>query len=145
MNTEEILFFETDNSCAYCGIRQRENLSKHHIDEDNKNNVYDNQIVLCHNCHHRITNKKGISPKKIKEIKKVLIHKTLTQYGINALKIAYKKGVIIASPFILYHLVDMGYLKQTDIHAWTDEVDYLATFKLTNKGRKLYQDWFLKR
>jgi len=145
MTTEEILFLETDNSCAYCGIRKRENLTRHHIDGRDNNNSYDNQIVLCHCCHHRVHNNKGITQKEIKKIKKILIYKTLTQYGVNALKIGFRKnGKIIATPFLLCHLVDMGYMKQTDVHMWTGEVDILAVFELTDEGKELYRNWLIR-
>jgi len=142
MEIEEILFLETDNSCAYCGVTQKDNLSIHHIDGNRSNKAYDNQIVLCHNCHHRVTNRKGIYKKDIIGIKKILIQKTLTQYGVNAIKIAYrKKGRMVAIPFLLYHLVDMGYFKQLASEMWQDEIVILANFELTKDGKKLYQKW----
>ena len=145
MKIEEILFLETENSCAYCRDNQRDNLSIHHIDGNRTNKDYDNQIVLCHNCHHRVTNRKGIYKRDIINIKKILIYKTLTQYGVNALKIAYrKKGRIVAIPFLLYHLVDMGYFKQTETQLWQDDVDILANFELTEEGERLFCRWFLK-
>jgi 5-methylcytosine-specific restriction endonuclease McrA len=70
MTIEEILFLETDDSCAYCGLHQKENLSIHHVDGDKTNNEYENLIVLCHCCHHRVTNNKGISKEDIKKRKK---------------------------------------------------------------------------
>jgi hypothetical protein len=53
MRLEDRLYGEANDSCANCGVRDRQNLSLHHIDDDPSNNVYDNQIVLCHNCHTR--------------------------------------------------------------------------------------------
>lgn len=46
-------YFETDDSCAICGIRGYDNLTLHHIDgkknvDGESNNDYDNLIVLCH-------------------------------------------------------------------------------------------------
>ena len=94
MRTNEILFLETDYSCALCGERQKENLTKHHIDGDKANNSYDNQIVICWNCHQRHNQKKGISINDIKERKKILIQKTLTQYGVNVLHGICKDHII---------------------------------------------------
>lgn len=147
MSTKEILFLETSYSCAYCGIRQIENLTIHHIDGNPQNNKYDNQIVLCHNCHHRCENKKGISLKNIKEKKKILIYKTLTQYGVNALKMAYRNDFgIIALPFLLYHLVDMGYMtKQEEQMGYGDGNKYTEVtvrFEITSEGKALYEKWF---
>jgi len=145
MTIKEILFLETGDSCAFCREPEKENLTIHHIDRNKENNAYDNQIVLCYNCHQRHHEKNTITLKDIKEKKKLLIINTLTQYGVNALKIAYrKKGSIVAIPFLMYHLVDMGYFKQTGLEMWQDDIDILAKFELTEDGRKLFRRWFLK-
>ena len=49
MKISNIMYFETDDSCAMCGARGIDNLSEHHIDGNRLNNEYDNLIVLCHN------------------------------------------------------------------------------------------------
>jgi len=145
MTIEERLFLEVGDSCAFCREPEKESLTIHHIDGDKKNNAYDNQIVLCYNCHQRHNQKKAITLEDIKRKKKLLIINTLTQYGVNALKIAYrKKGRIVATPFLLYHLVDMGYFKQTEVEMWQDEVEMFASFELTMDGKKLFRRWFLK-
>jgi len=106
MTIEEILYLETDYSCAWCGNCLKENLTIHHIDGDRENNRYDNKIIMCHNCHNRFHNSKGISIEDIKERKKILIVKILTQYGTSALKISCRnKFGVCAIPFLLYHLV----------------------------------------
>lgn len=145
MTIEETLFLETDDSCAFCREPEKENLTIHHIDRNKDNNAYDNQIVICYNCHQRHHQKKTITLEDIKKKKKLLIVKTLTQYGVNALKIAYrKKGIIVATPFLMYHLVDMGYFKETGLQMWSDDVDMLARFELAQDGKKLLRRWFLK-
>lgn len=144
MRIKEILYLETDNSCAYCGIKQNANLTIHHLDGNRSNNAYDNQIVLCHNCHHRLNENKGISEGDIRERKKNLIRKTITQYGVNALKIAYRKeGKVIAIPFLLYHLVEMGYFTQKDSMMLSDGILALSYFEITKKGKELYQKWLM--
>jgi 5-methylcytosine-specific restriction endonuclease McrA len=82
------LYGETDDACGICGTRGPDRLTVHHIDGNRSNNVYENMIVLCHNCHHQYEQGKGLSLDKIVERKRHLIVKTLTQYGLNALKIA---------------------------------------------------------
>ncbi len=146
MTTEERLFLETDDSCAFCREPEKENLTIHHIDGNKDNSAYDNQIVLCHNCHQRYHQKKTITLEDIKEKKKLLIIRTLTQYGVNALKIAYrKKGRIVAAPFLLYHLVDMGFFKEKEYQMSDDDIDILVNFEMTEEGRKLYKRWFLNK
>ena len=142
MKTLELIFLETDDSCAYCGFKHRENLTKHHIDRNPNNNNYDNLIVLCHNCHHRLTNNKGIAQKDIFKRKKNLISKTLTQYGVNAIKLACRKNIIIpAIPFLVCHLIEMGYMKYIEPIMYDADIDYLAKFELTPKGKILYDKW----
>jgi 5-methylcytosine-specific restriction endonuclease McrA len=76
---KEILFSETDGSCAYCGIKDYRVLTVHHlIQQEPKDESYDNKIVLCHNCHHLYNQRKGPSEDDLRSIKKRLIYKTLT-------------------------------------------------------------------
>ncbi|OGD20065.1 MAG: hypothetical protein A2W03_00090 [Candidatus Aminicenantes bacterium RBG_16_63_16] len=146
MTIKERVYLETDNSCANCGIKGKENLSIHHIDRDRTNNAYENLIVLCHNCHHRVTLEKNITQDQIAEIKKFLIYKTLTPFGINAVKLAYRKkhGEVVGMELILNHLVDMGYLKKI---GWAlkggikDESEELSVFEITDEGRLLHDRW----
>ena len=146
MTAKETLFREGENSCAYCGQRGIENLTIHHIDHDRENNEYDNLIILCHNCHHRYNENKGISKEDIFRLKCDLIVKTLTQYGINALKISYRNDFgVVAMPYILFHLLDLGYMsKEEEISSYGDGEKYVevqARFAITEKGKRLYEKW----
>jgi predicted transcriptional regulator len=143
VTTEEYLYFETDQSCALCGQQGIDNLTIHHIDRNRSNNEYDNQIVLCHNCHCRFHQNKGISHSDIENRKRLLIEKTITQYGINALKIAYRNNIgVLAMPFLLYHLVDFGFMtKEEDIIGYEEQEDAVSRFSLTPKGKSLYEKW----
>lgn len=143
MKTEDILFLESDNSCSRCGTKGRDKLSIHHLDGNRSNNDYDNQIVLCHNCHHRLNTNKGVSSEEIKNIKRLLIRKTLTQAGVNALKIANRKGFVIGSEFFLNHLVDMGFLKNAGYTLEQYGLDALTKFDITPEGRLLHDGWLL--
>ena len=49
------LYQEADNRCPFCGIEDVAVLEIHHIDEDPSNNETENLIVVCGNCHSRIT------------------------------------------------------------------------------------------
>ena len=51
MKLTDRLYTETDDSCGLCGLRGAQALTIHHIDSDAANDVYENTIVLCHNCH----------------------------------------------------------------------------------------------
>ena len=143
MRIKNYLFLETDDACGLCGERGIENLTIHHIDGNEQNNEYDNQIILCHNCHHRFHQKKGVTKIQIENRKRNLIQKTLTQYGVNALKIADRNNFgVIAMPFLLYHLVDMGFMsKEEDQMGYGAQKDATSRFAITDKGKSLYRKW----
>jgi len=151
MKIKDILYMETDDSCGLCGNKGKENLTIHHIDGNDSNNVYDNQIVLCRNCHCRFHEKKSITENDIIERKKHLIEKTLTQPGVAAIKIAYRnKFGVSAIPFLVYHLVDMGYLVKEETIGWVIEdvgegkgkkVESNVLYKLTDEGKRIYETW----
>ena len=142
MKIDDYIFSETDDSCARCGQKELKNLTRHHIDENKKNNEYENLIVLCWNCHYRFHQKKEITETEIKSIKKRLIMKTLTQFGVNALKIAHRNKMgVAATSFLLLHLVEMGYLKQkSTLSSYYEEGKIVSDeilFMITPKGEKL--------
>jgi hypothetical protein len=144
MKASDLIYFETDDSCGICGARGFDNLSEHHIDSDRSNNEYDNLIVLCHNCHHKHHNDKGLSRDKIEYRKRHLIQKTITTYGLNAMKIAKRNNFgVIAMPFLLYHLVDLGYMiKEEEQMSYGDQDDATARFAITKKGKDILTKWF---
>jgi len=145
MKQDNLLYLETDDSCAICGNRGIQILTKHHIDGNRSNNTYENLIILCHNCHHKITNKKGLTKSRIIDRKRHLIHKIITTYGLNALKIAKRnKFGVIAMPFLLYHLVDLGYMtKEEEQMGYGEQEDATARFAITKKGKNLVKKWFV--
>jgi len=143
VKVEDQLYREVDDSCATCGVRDRQVLTIHHIDGDHGNNAYDNQIVLCHNCHSRHHQNKGLSGEQIRDRKRHLIANTVTTYGLNALKIAERNGSgVIAMPFLLYHLVDLGFMTKEETQMEYDDIEATARFVVTNAGRTLLQNWF---
>jgi hypothetical protein len=145
MKTTDLIYLETDDSCAICGARGIDNLSEHHIDSNRSNNEYDNLIVLCHNCHHKIHNNKGLSRTKIEDRKRHLLQKTITTYGLNAMKIAKRNNFgVVAMPFLLYHLVDIGFMtKEEDQMGYGEQNDAAARFAITEKGKSILDKWFV--
>lgn len=144
MDMHDRLFVETDDSCAICGFRGISVLTEHHIDSDRSNNTYDNLIVLCHNCHHSFHKSKGLTNDHIIERKRHLIQKTITTYGLSAMKIADRNNFgVIAMPFLLYHLVDMRYMtKEENQMGYGERQDATARFAITEEGRALLSKWF---
>ncbi|MFH2056078.1 MAG: HNH endonuclease signature motif containing protein [bacterium] len=49
------LYQEADNRCPFCGVADVAVLEIHHIDGDRSNNKIENLIVVCGNCHAKIT------------------------------------------------------------------------------------------
>lgn len=146
MKTDDRLYLEVDDSCALCGLRGIDLLTIHHIDGERRHNTYENQIVLCHNCHNRYHARRGISESQIRTRKRHLIEKSLTAYGLNALKIAARNKVGVAgTPFLLFHVVDLGYLKKEEtISSYGNragEVEMEARFSITPLGRTVLTDW----
>ena len=142
---EERLYAETDGGCAICGIRDQRVLTIHHIDHKNKkpDDSYDNLIVLCHNCHTSYHQGKGLKISEIKKIKKRLIQKTLTQFGINALKEAKRKESVSGAPFLLSHMLEMGYLRFHELLMGDPDRFDICIYVITKKGEDLLNKWKL--
>ena len=150
--TDELLFVETDGACACCGTRDTRTLTIHHIDQTSpKDENYDNKIVLCHNCHHCHHDGKGLTKKEMKEIKRRLIVKSLTQIGLNAMKQAYRQPHVVAMPFLVAHLLERGFLKYEEMLSATREDESsegswlveTASYTITSTGRALLKKWSL--
>jgi hypothetical protein len=149
-HVEDRLYIEAENGCAICGSKDNRSLTIHHIEHDLKepDNSYDNLIVMCHNCHTPYHQEKGITKNEIRKIKRRLIIKTLTPFGLNALKVANRKNLVVGSPFTLLHLVELGLLEKRDlISSYSNddgnEVDLEVEYQITEKGRALYEKWAL--
>lgn len=55
----EMAMREYDHQCSICGWCEDDDiLQVHHIDEDRQNNALNNLIVLCPNCHAKLTSHK---------------------------------------------------------------------------------------
>jgi len=151
--TDELLYQETDGACAYCGFKDSRVLTIHHLVQlTPKNEDYDNKLVLCHNCHQAYHENKGATAEELKAIKKRLIIKTLTRPGLNAMKEAYRRPVVVAMPFLVNHLIEFGYLTQGEMirGEWQPDdptkprfvID--AEYKITPDGEELLRKWNLK-
>ena len=105
---------------------------------------------LCHNCHHLYHQNKGPSKGDIVDIKRRLIQKTLTQQGVNPVKEGYRKGFVVAAPYFVNHLVELGLMKQTGVLSEMVTVEHEpgavldASYELTEAWRALAEKWSLK-
>lgn len=148
--TDELLYLETDASCANCGLRDNRTLTIHHLDQSKpRNEKYDNKILLCHNCHQCHHQGRGPTAKELRDIKRRLIVKILTRPGLNALKLAQRQGAVVAMPFLVNHLIELGYLKYKEtMSSWSSEAgteayDIDAAYEISSDGRDLLKKWQL--
>ena len=141
--TPDILFYETDNSCALCGTRGSNVLTVHHIDENSDNNTYDNLIVLCHSSYHNQHCDKPTFD-QIEARKRNLIHKTITTFGLSAMKIAKRNNFgVVAFPYMLYHLCELDYMKKEEAQMGYGKIDdATARFAITDHGVNIIEKWF---
>ena len=144
------IFEEAGYQCAFCGHRDGLNLTAHHIkrERDGGKATYNNLIALCFNCHHRADETGSIPEKDIRRLKRHLVHRRLTQAGVNALKIAYKNRFgVIAFPFAVQHLVDEKLLLYVETQmTYSDddgEAEATALYRITRKGEQLTEQWLL--
>ena len=143
MRRDDLLYGETDDACAMCGTRGQDNLTVHHIDSDPPRDEYDNMLVICYNCHMRHNQGRPPTRQEIEDRKRHLIAKTLTQYGVNALKIAARNSFgVVAMPFLLYHLVHLDLMSQEEVQmGYGEQEDVTARFAITDSGRRFVQRW----
>ena len=121
-------------------------MTVHHIDENSDNNTYDNLIVLCHNCHSSYHNQHCDEPTfdQIEARKRNLIHKTITTFGLSAMKIAKRNNFgVVAFPYMLYHLCELDYMKKEEAQMGYGKIDdATARFAITDRGVNIIEKWF---
>ncbi len=148
-STKELIYSETDGSCAYCGIKDYRVLTIHHIvQQEPKDESYDNKILLCYNCHTLHHQKNEPTKEDLITIKKRLIMKTLTPQGVNALKEASRNGRVVTTPYIVTHLVEMKLIEyvQDFVAMETSPGNMIimdTLFKITDEGNRFAAKWKL--
>ncbi len=149
-SVRNIVIDESGHQCSYCGQRDGMNLTLHHIvpEREGGKSIPNNLIALCFNCHHRVEDTKTISEKEIRRLKRYMVHRRLTQAGVNALKIAYHNPFgVIATPFSVQHLVEEKLLKHVETQmSYQDkdgETEATALYRITKKGKELVGIWVL--
>ena len=108
--------------------------------------MYDNLIVMCEQCHVQHNQGKEPDTAAIKERKRHLIRKTLTRYGVNALKMAARRRIgVVGFPYMLHHLVELRYLAEEEpqmgYSVGDDYLDVTVRFTITPSGKRLEADW----
>lgn len=73
INYRLLAFRNYPHECSVCGYHDDDDISLlevHHIDEDRENNKLENLIILCPNCHRKLTSQKYILVNRQEIIKK---------------------------------------------------------------------------
>jgi hypothetical protein len=93
----EELLFKSDHSCSICG-QSGKDVQLHHIDGDNSNNVIDNLIVLCLDCHSKVTGTAGLgrvyTPGEVKRYKRSWEKTVAQRRGISRPVVRHRKEVV---------------------------------------------------
>ncbi len=146
----DLVLKEAGFQCPYCGHRDGLNLTIHHIqrERDGGKTEYNNLIALCFNCHNRVDETRTIPDKDIRRLKRHLVQKSLTQPGVNALKVAHKdESGVVAHPFLVQHLVDANLLDyieyQMSYSTDEGETEVTALYRITAEGREIVKQWIL--
>ncbi|MFH2048724.1 MAG: HNH endonuclease [bacterium] len=149
-SVRSVVLNESGFQCAYCGQHDGMNLTLHHIipERDGGKTAPNNLIALCYNCHHRVEDTKTINVKDIRKLKRYLVHRRLTQAGVNALKIAYKNSFgVIATPFTVEHFLEENLLKHVETqmnYGGKDGItEATALYRITKKGKEMVELWIL--
>ncbi len=72
-DVEDEVLFRANHTCSICRIRDKD-VQIHHIDGDSEHNELDNLVVLCLDCHSKVTGRRGLGksfkPSEVKRFKR---------------------------------------------------------------------------
>ena len=84
-----------------------------------------------------------MSAEQVRDLKRHLLVKTVTTFGLNAMKMAARNGEgVIAMPFLLFHLVDLGYMLKEEVQMTYGNIEATSRFTITEEGRRVLRMWF---
>lgn len=87
--TESLLMFDNEHTCCICNEKGKD-VQIHHIDGNHNNNNVENLVVLCLDCHSKVTGNRGLG-KKFSELE-------VRQYKKNwEFRVKKKRGLILKS------------------------------------------------
>jgi hypothetical protein len=102
--TRKLLQKEVQSSCPICDYQEVAELEIHHIDENIQNNDVKNLIMLCPNCHSKVTSD-TIKKIEIIKLKESLQNKTNTKINstdIESLKRIFAHLIIYDLEYVLH-------------------------------------------
>ncbi len=133
------LYQETDNRCPFCGVADVAVLEIHHIDEDPSNNKVENLIVVCGNCHSKIT-RGEISPADVhaKKMELYWTHRTSPRQAEKSPSQSVSVNAVSVSDSIIANTVSFGRKRSPRMQYPVDSIG-------ADTIKKGYIDYLIKR
>lgn len=137
--TSKKLYQEADNHCPFCGVADVAVLEMHHIDENPSNNRIENLIVVCRNCHSKIT-RGEISPADVhaKKMELFWTHKTSHRRAEKSPRQSVSVNAASVSDSIIANTVTFGRKRPPRMQYPVDSIG-------ADTIKKGYIDYLIKR
>jgi len=137
--TSKKLYQEADNRCPFCDIADVAVLEIHHIDGDPSNNKIENLIVVCGNCHSKIT-RGEISPADVhaKKMELFWTHRASPRRSEKSPRQSVNVNAASVSDSIIANTVTFGHKRSPRMQYPVDSIG-------ADTIKKGYIDYLIKR
>lgn len=137
--TSKKLYQEADNRCPFCGVADVAVLEIHHIDGDPSNNQIENLMVVCGNCHSKIT-RGEISPADVhaKKMELFWTHKASLRRAEKSSRQSVNVNATSVSDSIIANTVTFGHKRSPRMQYPVDSIG-------ADTIKKGYIDYLIKR